>query len=130
MNKPFLDYALDSQAMARWDRIIAVRDAVNGALEAARAEKKIGKSLEAKVRLTVPAGDAFLTKMDAGELADLLIVSQVETAQGEELAVEVMPAQGGKCGRCWKHSPAVGSDSLHPTLCLRCAAVVRELPSF
>ena len=130
MNKPFLHYALDAQTMVRWDRIIAIRNAVNGALEAARAEKKIGKSLEAKVRLTVPAEDAFLTEMDAGDLADLLIVSQAEAVQGEALAVEVMPAQGGKCERCWKHSPAVGADSLHPTLCLRCAAVVRELPVF
>ena len=68
--------------MAKWDKIIAVRTAVNGALEAARAEKKIGKSLEADVALTVPAEDAFLTDMDGAALADLLIVSQVEVAVG------------------------------------------------
>ncbi len=51
------------------------RDVVNGALETARAEKKIGKSLEAKIVLTVPAEDAFLAEMDQADLADLLIVS-------------------------------------------------------
>ncbi len=56
-------------------KIIEVRDAVNGALETARAEKKIGKSLEADVALTVPAEDAFLAEMDGAALADLLIVS-------------------------------------------------------
>ena len=39
MNKPFTDYALDADAMAKWDKIIAVRTAVNGVLETARAEK-------------------------------------------------------------------------------------------
>ena len=54
MNKPFTAYALDSETMARWEHIIAVRTVVNGALEEARAAKVIGKSLEADVHLTVP----------------------------------------------------------------------------
>ena len=69
MNQPFTDYALDEAAMQRWERLIAVRDAVNGALETARAEKRIGKALEAKVKLTVPAEDAFLAEMDADKKA-------------------------------------------------------------
>ena len=59
MNQPFADYALSADEMAQWDKIIAVRDVVNGVLETARAEKKIGKSLEADIVLTVPAEDAF-----------------------------------------------------------------------
>ena len=112
--------------MQRWDRLIAVRDTVNGALETARAEKKIGKALEAKVRLTVPAEDAFLTEMDAAVLADLLIVSQAEAAVGETLSVSVENAEGAKCERCWKQSPAVGADPAHPTLCPRCASVIAK----
>ena len=127
MNKPFTDYALDAGAMARWDETIKVRSAVNAALESARAEKKIGKSLEAKVRLTVPAASAFLADMDADALADVLIVSQAEAAAGEDLSVQVEPAQGVKCERCWKILPSVGRDSAHPTLCARCAAVVSQL---
>ncbi len=115
MNQPFAGYALDEAAMARWDRLIVVRDAVNGALEAARAEKKIGKALEAKVKLTVPAEDAFLAEMDAETLADLLIVSQAEASVGGGLSVSVEGAEGAKCERCWKQSPAVGSDPAHPT---------------
>ncbi|WP_297988820.1 isoleucine--tRNA ligase, partial [uncultured Oscillibacter sp.] len=130
MNRPFTDCALSGDAMARWERIIAVRDAVNGALEAARAEKRIGKSLEAKVKLTVPAEDAFLTEMDADALADLLIVSQVEAETGAALAVAVEPAGGAKCERCWKQSASVGGDAAHPTLCARCAAAVAKLPEF
>jgi len=126
MNKPFAEYALPEAEMAKWDRVIAVRDAVNGALEAARNEKKIGKALEAKIALTVPAADAFLAEMSAEALADLFIVSQVNVTVGAELAVAVESAEGAKCPRCWKFSTAAGTDDL----CPRCAGVVAKIPQF
>ena len=127
MNQPFAGYALAEDTMAKWDKIISVRTAVNAALESARAEKKIGKSLEAQVSVTVPAEDAFLAEMNADELADLFIVSQADLTVGSELSVAVAPAQGEKCQRCWKHHPLVGSDAKHPALCPRCAKVVAAL---
>ena len=126
MNSPFTAYTLPEEQMARWERIIAVRTAVNGVLETARAEKKIGKSLEADVALTVPAEDAFLQEMDGGELADLLIVSRVEVTVGGELSVSVSEAAGAKCPRCWKHSTKADENGL----CPRCAAIVAKLPAF
>ena len=104
-----------------------VRTAVNGALEQARADKTIGKSLEAEVDLTVPAEDAFLSQMEEGALADLLIVSQVRVETGDSLSVTVRPAAGTKCQRCWKHHPLVGANAAHPTLCPRCAKVVQAI---
>ena len=127
MNKPFAEYALGEDAMAAWDKLVKVRDTVNGALETARNEKKIGKSLEAKVDLTVPQELANQKFMDADELADLLIVSQVRVSTGTEIKVDVEPAQGAKCERCWKILPSVGKDGEHPALCARCAGVVRKL---
>ena len=124
MNSPFTAYALTEEQMAKWEKIIAVRTAVNGVLETARAEKKIGKSLEADVALTVPAEDAFLAEMDGGELADLLIVSQVEVTVGDALSASVTEAAGAKCPRCWKHSTKADGNGL----CPRCAAVVAKLP--
>ena len=128
MNKVFADYALDEAALAKWDRVIAVRTAVNGALESARNAKEIGKSLEAKVELTVAAEDAFLAEMDENYLADLLIVSKVSVNVGSELNVAVSAAEGEKCQRCWKKLTAVGTVEEHPGLCPRCAAVVAKLP--
>ena len=128
MHQPFTDYALDDAAMERWAVIEALRDKVNAALEAARSEKKIGKSLEAAVTLTVPEAEGWLA--ETPNLADLLIVSQVTVQTGSEAAVEVRKAEGGKCERCWKVLPAVGADAEHPTLCPRCAAAVRSLPQF
>ena len=128
MHQPFTDYALDGAAMERWAVIEALRDKVNAALEAARSEKKIGKSLEAAVTLTVPEAEGWLA--ETPNLADLLIVSQVTVQTGSEAAVEVRKAEGGKCERCWKVLPAVGADAEHPALCPRCAAAVRSLPQF
>ena len=125
---PYNGYALSEGEMAQWTRIAALRTAVNGALETARADKTIGKSLEAEVDLTVTAEDAFLADMDAAALADLFIVSQVRVDVGDELKVAVRPASGAKCARCWKVLPTVGSDAAHPDLCPRCAAVVSKLP--
>ena len=127
MNQPFAAYALDDAAMAKWSRVIAVRTAVNGALETARAEKKIGKGLEADVYLTVPAEDAFMKEMDAVELADLMIVSGVVITVGDELKVDVVAAKGEKCERCWKVLTSVGTVAEHPTVCKRCAAVVQNM---
>ena len=109
--------------MAKWDKIIQVRDVVNGVLEAARGAKKIGKSLEAKVALTVPAEDAFLAEMDADALADLLIVSQVSVTVGDAIAAQVENAAGDKCQRCWKVLPTVNAEGL----CPRCAKVIQSL---
>ncbi len=128
MHQPFADYALDDAAMERWAVIEALRDKVNAALEAARSEKKIGKSLEAAVTVTVPEAEGWLA--ETPNLADLLIVSQVTVQTGSEAAVEVRKAEGGKCERCWKVLPAVGADAEHPGLCPRCAAAVRSLPQF
>ena len=124
MNKPFADYALDDAAMAKWDELIKVRNTVNAALETARNEKKIGKSLEAKVTLSLP--ESLAGQMDEDALADLFIVSQVSAAGGSA-GVQVEPAQGAKCERCWKILPSVGQDAEHPTLCGRCAKVVKGL---
>ena len=125
MNQPFADYALDGDTMAAWAGLIDVRDQVNAALEAARNEKKIGKSLEAKV--TIPAGKlSGARQVSMDELADLLIVSQVEVSDSVT-EVQVAAAQGEKCQRCWKHHIKVGSDTEHPALCPRCAKVIRAL---
>ena len=52
MSKPYADYALSAEKMAVWDTAIRVRSDVNGVLERARADKRIGKSLEAHVTLS------------------------------------------------------------------------------
>ena len=128
MVQPYTEYALSEEEMVKWSRIVTLRSAVNGALEQARADKVIGKSLEAAVDLTVPEEDAFLAEMDADEVADLFIVSQVKLTVGDEMKVAVEAAQGVKCGRCWKVLHSVKAVGEHEALCPRCAAVMAKLP--
>ena len=142
MNEPFMQYALPEEEMAKWDALETLRDGVNAALESARAQKKIGKSLEAKVTLVTDQPQPQLDGLKAAfenQWADLFIVSQVEVKEdaglydtaaettGEGVRVLVEEAAGQKCERCWKHDGAVGQDAAHPTLCPRCAQVVSKM---
>ena len=126
-------YAADEAFKAKWAQLIAVRDEVKKVLEQARAEKVIGASLEAAV--TLYCNDAvydLLNSIPMDELADLMIISQVELVKGEGgaasavegLGVAAAHATGEKCERCWKYSSSIGSHAAHPTLCARCASVV------
>ena len=142
MNRPFTDYALDTETMAKWDTLIRVREDVNGVLEQARADKRIGKALEAQVRLLAQdeAAKAALNAIRRMDLAELFIVSGVTggtdlipetkldgvTAQGSNfpgLLITVSEADGVKCPRCWMHSTMANAEGL----CPRCAKVVETL---
>ena len=140
MNKPFTDYALSDEELARWDALIAVRGDVNGVLEAARSSKRIGKSLEAAVTLKVgdQAAKEAVDSISDMNLSELFIVSQCliseETASEDAvvgtgsafpgLTVSVIEAPGTKCPRCWMHSQQADPET---GLCPRCAAVVAKL---
>jgi isoleucyl-tRNA synthetase len=63
----------------------------------------------------------------ASQLADILIVSGVSVASdaADETTYEVVKASGDKCERCWCYSETVGKNADHPTLCERCASVIK-----
>ena len=117
----------------RWKLLLRLRGDVNRAIEGARAEKLVGKPLDAVVTLRVsPEGEAEFAKIADMNLAQLFIVSEVfvekdEAAGAGEFAgisVSVHASEEQKCSRCWTHLPTVGSDPAHPELCPRCAAAV------
>ena len=64
----------------------------------------------------------LLTGSRACDLAEPLVCSAVEVLEGDELSVEVVPATGEKCERCWNYR-SLGPDHL----CCRCHAVVEAL---
>ena len=132
-------YAMTEAEDEKWNRIIALRDDVNKALEIARSEQGIKKSTDAALSLTFTAA-AFeqfqAMNLSEADLATLCIVSQVTVAQGEGqgyqgeefegLTVAVSLAAGEKCPRCWNHDTSIGTDHGHAELCARCAAVLGE----
>src|SRR5262249_15050849 len=104
----------DLVLMETFDRLFSVRSAGQQQLEAARRDKLIGSSLEAKVILHADGeGRAFLAR-HLPELPTLLIVSQV-VLEGEltprmvrttaalpgagHLGIEIRKADGAKCPR-------------------------------
>ena len=120
----------------RWDRLFEMRDDVMKALELARADKMVGKSLEAKVTLycTDDRLSALLESFGR-ELNTVFIVSGVKLVKGEApaqahtevtsgIGVLVEPADGSKCERCWSYS----SEGLHTEdggfLCARCRSIL------
>lgn len=127
LNKPFDEYALSEEKIADFNRLSEIRDSVNLALEAARNDKLIGKPLEAKISITANSSDAAVLNKYAELLKTVFIVSGVDVHEGDELSVKVDKADGEKCERCWTYSETVGKDGEHPTLCARCAAVVKGL---
>jgi isoleucyl-tRNA synthetase len=116
---------------ARWTRLLALRDAVNLALEPLRRDKRIGSGLDAEIDLHV-ADVAASGLADIGEdLRFLCLVSSVrlttDLAPAEAIAIEngaarlaVRVSGAAKCARCWHHRADVGSHAAHPELCGRC----------
>lgn len=131
------EYPNQAELLDTWKAFMDFRDNVLKALEEARNEKIIGKSLEAKVTIypNEQVG-ALLTALDA-DLAQLLIVSPdsfsiskeaaPENAMTfEDVAILVEKAEGEVCDRCRQVRTTVGEDEKLPNLCASCAHIVEE----
>ncbi|MCK5826391.1 MAG: isoleucine--tRNA ligase [Desulfuromusa sp.] len=124
----------DSQLEERYEQLQKVRSEVSRQLEKARADKQLGQSLEAKILLDVPESYRQLMEEYLELLPTYFIVSQVELTTNLPAAVEaenipglklqVLPADGEKCERCWNFATGIGQDSEHPTICPRCVAAL------
>ena len=123
--------ALDVQGAdtikADMERMMAIRQDIFKALEEARAEKVIGKSLEAHVMINVSDEDrALIEKLCGNHFNQWLIVSKVsfsvdELKQYEVCQVEVEKCEGKVCPRCWNITDSHAEDGL----CERCAEVLK-----
>jgi isoleucyl-tRNA synthetase len=116
-----------------WQTLLSVRDEALKALEAARAEKRIGSGLEAQIHLAAPDSIYPVLERYRDQLRYLFIVSDVvleksAASNGDTgLAITITQAPGQKCERCWNYSIHVGEDPNYPTVCERCSAVLAEI---
>ncbi|MDA1094304.1 MAG: isoleucine--tRNA ligase [Acidobacteria bacterium] len=136
-----LEALADPELTEQWDRLLRVRDAVNGQLETLRQAKVVGTSLEAVVHLTATGELATLLEQYREELPTLFITSAVTlTRLGPEgsneagvfrfedttgsAGIEVGRLDAAKCPRCWRWvcaKPAAGHESESTDVCVRCA---------
>ena len=130
-------YENTEQVLAQWAEFFKVRNTALKALEEARNEKLIGKNFEAKVTLYPSNEVRTLLEGLNTNVAQLFIVSELEVAEegveapanaveGEGVKVVVEHAKGETCERCRAVKIEVGTLEDAPTLCNRCAAIVRE----
>lgn len=131
---PEVDSKFDNKDLEeKWNKIIDIRADVNKALELARNEKVIGKSLDAEITVFAKGDNLDLLKSMEKELAEIFITSKVsldsldnagDAIKGEEVAVKVEASKFEKCGRCWVHSETVGTIEGFDGICADC---VRKL---
>ncbi len=136
---PSYDEALaekTAELSARYEKLFDYRDDVMKALELARAEKMIGKSLDAKVTVYATDAEAYeALKAFEAKLAEIYITSAAEVISGEApenafketqtgIAVLVSPAEGCKCVRCWSYSANGSDDGEGGFLCERCKRMI------
>jgi len=126
--------SFDPELEARYEKLQKIRSEVSKVLEMARAEKRIGQSLAAKVLLKTPEPLKPLLEKYHELLPSYFIVSQVSLVDELEggiaaegipgLLLQVDAADGEKCERCWNFATSVGDNKGHPSVCHRCSAAL------
>ena len=130
------DLALSDEELHRWGLLVSLRDAVNKALENARAAGVFKKAQDTELTISV-AEEKDADFLRSADLAALCIVSKVDVTtqpiEGERAedclipcTIAVQLSQAPKCPRCWNHDGHIGTPGHHAELCDRCAAVLGE----
>ena len=104
----FLDYPKKFENFElndKWIELLKIRDVCNLSIEQKRAEKIIGSSLEASLKINL--GKKNLNLVKSVDLAELCITSSVEVVESnnDQIFVETTKANGEKCPVCWKINP-------------------------
>ena len=107
----------------KWNKILKIKSLASKQLEEARANKVIGNSLEAKVKIIASNDNYNFIKKNENLLKDVLIVSKLEIQENKKniIEVKVEHADGEKCQRCWQYS-----DDIKNGLCLNCQNVLNN----
>jgi isoleucyl-tRNA synthetase len=127
-------FRLDDSAVfnaAYWERIMAIKTAVNKELEVKRGAGEVKSSLSAEVVLFCDANIRSDLEQLATELRFVLITSTAKICDLDDnsdgvatelkgLKISVVASPFKKCDRCWHHREDVGRDQKHSLLCGRC----------
>ena len=122
------EYKKSEELMEMWNLFFNIKNDVYKALEEARNEKTIGKSLEAKVYINLLDEDKETLKPILPNLKQLLIVSDVvisaeDLPRYEYCEVKVSKFTGERCERCWNY---FNENEITDGICNRCHEVVEK----
>jgi len=134
---------IDEGLEKKWENILKIRKDVLKALEIKRGEGFIGNSLEAQVNIYTENKEVYDYLMSfEGQLETIFIVSKTDIFYGKgekglssdaytgvefpDIKVLITRVPGEKCERCWCYSETVGKDQKYPTICEKCAKVMRN----
>jgi isoleucyl-tRNA synthetase len=109
----------------KFESLLLTRVDVLKALDEQRKSGKIGSGLQTKVVIKMPDQASLQHLRSFKDLASIYIVSQVEIKEGPR-GIDIYPADGIKCARCWNWRTDVGRSALHPALCARCTEIVEQ----
>ena len=84
----------------KWSEFYKIKQEANIAIEEKRAEKEIGSSLEAQIKLNL--NQKRFDILNNLNLAEYFITSKAEKIVSDKEYIEVKKAEGKKCERCWK----------------------------
>ncbi|MGB6974026.1 MAG: isoleucine--tRNA ligase [Terracidiphilus sp.] len=110
-----------------WKQLFEVRDEALRVLEEERQVKRIGKSLEADLRIAAGGDLLKLLERHADGLKEVINVSAVTVVEGPALSVTALPASGHKCARCWNFMPEVSSYGIWQNVCTRCKSALKAM---
>ena len=91
-----------NQLNNKWIELKKIRDICNISIEAKRATKEIGSSLEANILINL--NDKMIDSFKDIDFSELCITSSaiVEKSSSSEITVITNKAEGEKCTVCWK----------------------------
>ena len=88
----------------KWLDLIKIRNICNISIEEKRANKEIGSSLEAKLKINLDKKLSEITQnIDFSELC-ITSIAEVSYNENSETKVQTTKAEGSKCSVCWKVS--------------------------
>ena len=115
----------------KWNIVKNIRKVITGAIEKKRADKIIGSSLEAHIKIYV--NEDIKKKIKDISFDEIAITSSFEVVisknkstffaleEIDDIAVEVVKVEGHKCNRCWKYK----KELINNDICNRCEEAIK-----
>ena len=115
----------------KWNIVKNIRKVITGAIEKKRAEKIIGSSLEAHIKIYV--NEDIKKRIEDISFDEIAITSSFEVVisknksnffaleEIDDIAVDVVKVEGHKCNRCWKYK----KELINNDICDRCEDAIK-----